>query len=81
MLLTPEDTISQNYGADGTSFCGPRVYQFKVPSLPFSTVVMFDEVTSTMIFESSNLLEVGTHEVQATVALENYTAVRRTVTF
>ena len=32
-LLVPQDTVSQKYGpADGVSFCGPRIYNFLIPT-------------------------------------------------
>jgi hypothetical protein len=48
-LLTPKDTISQTYGMDGVTFCGPRIYQFTVPSLSPSKVVTFDTNSNTII--------------------------------
>ena len=80
-LVTPQDTVSLTYTADGINFCGPRVYKFEVPSLPNQKVVFFDPDTMKITFQSNDLAEVGTHDVYATVALENYTKVRLQVKF
>lgn len=41
-MVPPADTVSLDNEPSGISFCGPRVYQFDVPSLVDQEVVLFD---------------------------------------
>ena len=80
-MVPPADTVSQDNTPDGISFCGPRVYQFEVPSLVDQEVVKFNAQTMIITFQSNKLEEVGEHTVYATVALEKYPRVRKRVQF
>jgi hypothetical protein len=65
-----EDLVSQGYGIPG--YCGPQVVTFS-GGLPM--YLQLDQEMRTLTLYTTNVLDVGTHNLQMNVGLANYPTV------